>query len=51
MEEQGSYICQKCQDTGIVREKSGQVHVCFDCLQSGKLDVHSKKVPDSKVKI
>lgn len=51
MEGQGNYSCQKCEDTGMVKEKTGQVHVCFDCLQNGKLDVHSKKVPDSRIQI
>ena len=43
--------CSKCENTGMVKEADGSVHVCWDCLQSGRLDVHSKKVPDSRVKI
>lgn len=43
--------CPKCNNTGIVKEKTGTIHVCFDCLQKGRLDVHTKNVPDSKVKI
>ena len=41
--------CPKCKGTGIVKESIGGVHVCWDCLNSGKLDVHSKDLPDSKV--
>jgi hypothetical protein len=43
--------CLKCNNTGVVKEKDGSVHTCWDCLQKGQLDVHSDKVPDSKVKI
>ncbi|VVB83151.1 Uncharacterised protein [uncultured archaeon] len=43
--------CAKCNNTGVVKEKDGSVHTCWDCLQKGQLDVHSDKVPDSKVKI
>lgn len=43
--------CQKCYGTGIVREKNGQVHACWDCLKKGNLEVHSKNVPDSNIKI
>ena len=45
------YRCQKCKDTGMVKENNGSVHVCFDCLSSGNLDVHSKNVKDSGVKV
>jgi len=43
--------CPKCHGTGVVREKNGQIHTCWICLQNGDLEVHSDKVPDSKVKI
>ncbi|MDO8528917.1 MAG: hypothetical protein Q7S06_03445 [Nanoarchaeota archaeon] len=43
--------CPKCHGTGKVREENGQVHTCFDCLQKGKIKVHSEKVPDSKIRI
>ncbi|MEK6827476.1 MAG: hypothetical protein AABX99_03265 [Nanoarchaeota archaeon] len=43
--------CPKCDNTGVVKEKDGSIHTCWACLQSGQLDVHSDKVPDSKVKI
>lgn len=46
-----SESCPKCHGTGLVKEKNGSVHTCWDCLQNGELDVHSEKVPDSKVKI
>jgi hypothetical protein len=44
-------VCLKCNNTGVVKEKDGSIHTCWDCLQNGQLDVHSEKVPDSKVKI
>ena len=43
--------CKKCNDTGMVKEDDGSVHVCYDCLLKGKLDVHSKNVKDSGVQI
>jgi|TARA_Y100000310_G_scaffold112343_1_gene110833 ribosomal protein S27E len=43
--------CPKCKNTGIVKEKDGSVHVCWDCLRNGKLDVHSKNPPDSNIKL
>jgi hypothetical protein len=46
-----SETCPKCNGTGVVKEKTGQIHTCWDCLQKGQLDVHSDKVPDSKVKV
>lgn len=43
--------CPKCHNTGVVKEANGTVHTCWDCLQKGQLDVHSEKIPDSKIKI
>jgi DnaJ-class molecular chaperone len=43
--------CPKCHGTGVVKEKNGQIHTCWDCLRKGELEVHSQKVPDSKIKI
>jgi Ribonuclease G/E len=43
--------CPKCNGTGMVKDKDGSVHVCWDCLREGRLDVHSKNIPDSKIKI
>ena len=45
------YICDKCKDTGMIREKNGTIHVCFDCLSEGRLDVHSKNVKDSGIQV
>ena len=45
------FLCDKCKDTGIVREKNGSVHTCWDCLRAGRLDVHSKHVKNSGIKI
>ena len=43
--------CSICKNTGVVKEKDGTIHVCWDCLKKGKLDVHSKDLPDSKIKL
>lgn len=50
MEEENA-TCPKCNNTGIVKEKEGGVHVCYDCLFSGRLDCHSKDLPESKIKL
>ncbi|MEX2017123.1 MAG: hypothetical protein WD876_01485 [Candidatus Pacearchaeota archaeon] len=34
--------CPKCKGTGIVKEKDGSVHTCFDCLMRGDMDQHDK---------
>ncbi len=40
--------CPKCHGTRIVREKSGTVHTCFDCLQNGKIDQHDKNIKSAE---
>jgi len=44
-------ICEKCNNTGMVKEKDGTVHTCWDCLNKEKLSQHSKQVKDSGIKI
>lgn len=44
-------ICSKCKGTGMVKESDGSVHVCWDCLREGRLDVHSKQPKDSGLQI
>ena len=46
-----SGICKKCRDTGKVRESNGTIHVCYDCLLAGRLDVHSKNLQDPGIKV
>ncbi|UCD20602.1 MAG: hypothetical protein JSW08_02380 [archaeon] len=43
--------CPKCKGKGLVKEKDGTVHVCYDCLTRGSLDQHSQKVKDTNKKI
>lgn len=43
--------CPKCHNTGIVKEKDGTCHTCWDCMQAGKLDQHSSKMPESRIKL
>jgi len=40
MEERKRVICEKCRGTGIVKEKNGSVHVCFDCLENDVFEQH-----------
>jgi len=41
-------VCEKCKNTGQIKEKDGTIHICFDCLASGRLDQHDKKIRDAK---
>lgn len=34
-------VCDKCNGTGIVKDKSG-VHVCFECLANDVFEQHGK---------
>jgi hypothetical protein len=43
--------CPKCHGTSIVKEADGSIHVCWDCLQEGRLDVHSKDPKESGIQI
>ena len=50
----GRLDCPKCKGTGIVKEKNGSVHTCFDCLLSGGMDQHDKNpktAEDVKIKL
>jgi hypothetical protein len=39
---EGREDCPKCRGTGRIKEKDGTVHICYDCLVSGKMDQHDK---------
>ena len=39
--------CEKCHGTGIVKEADGSCHTCWDCLNSGRLNQHSNKLPEN----
>ncbi|MEM3405421.1 MAG: hypothetical protein QW117_00380 [Candidatus Pacearchaeota archaeon] len=43
--------CQKCKGTGVIKEKDGTIHTCWDCLGEGKMDQHSKDVKESGIKV
>ena len=43
--------CEKCRGKGIVKDPDGSAHVCWDCLRNGDLDVHSKDLADSGMRI
>lgn len=46
-----NYICPECNNKGIVKEEDGTVHTCWKCLAEGRLDCHSKKLPDPKIRL
>ncbi len=41
-------LCPKCKNTFQITEKDGTIHICYACLQSGKMDQHDKKIRDAK---
>jgi hypothetical protein len=43
--------CPKCHGKRQIKEKDGTIHICFECLVSGRLDQHDKNVRDSGIKI
>ena len=43
--------CPKCKGTGVVKEKNGSIHTCWDCLNEGSFDQHSEEVKDSGIKV
>ena len=42
MEDWKKDVCEKCNNTGMIKEKNGTVHTCFDCLESGRMEQHGK---------
>ncbi|MDP2925287.1 MAG: hypothetical protein Q8N99_02860 [Nanoarchaeota archaeon] len=42
MEFQKKVVCEKCNGTGIVKDKNGTVHTCFDCLEANVFDQHGE---------
>jgi hypothetical protein len=44
-------FCQKCKDQGRIVDPDGTVHTCFDCLLAGRLDMHSKDIKDSGIRL
>ncbi|MBS3094864.1 hypothetical protein J4474_04315 [Candidatus Pacearchaeota archaeon] len=44
-------VCQKCNGTLRIRKADGTIQPCWDCLQNGKMDVHSKKLPDHNIQL
>jgi len=43
--------CAKCSGKGVVREKDGSIHTCWDCLGQGDMDQHSKEIKDTNIRI
>ena len=39
--------CPKCHGLRQVKSKDGTVSICFECLTSGRLDQHDKKIKDA----
>jgi DnaJ-class molecular chaperone len=40
--------CLKCHGTGLVKEKDGTIHTCFDCLAKGRMDQHDKNIKSAE---
>jgi len=51
MRKEDNDVCPDCKGTGMIIEKDGQCHTCWRCLREGRLDVHSKKIPDTNIKL
>ena len=46
--EEEKYDCDKCKGARRIKERDGTIHICFDCLQSGRLDQHDKKLKNAQ---
>ena len=46
--EEEQYDCDKCKGARRIKEKDGTIHICFDCLNSGRLDQHDKKMKSAE---
>jgi hypothetical protein len=44
-------VCPKCKGAGRIVDSDGTVHTCFDCLIAGRLDMHSKDIKDSGIRL
>ena len=42
--------CPKCHGEGIVKDEKG-IHTCWDCLNEGEFDQHSKEIKDTGIKV
>jgi hypothetical protein len=42
--------CPKCNGTGMVKDKDGTIHTCFDCLNGDQFNQHGNP-KDSGIKI
>lgn len=51
MEKDKKNLCPKCNGTGVVKDKNGTIHTCFDCLQAGRLDMHDKEIKDYGIRL
>jgi len=43
--------CPKCHGRGYLKEADGSTHTCWDCLNDGSLDNHSKDLKDSGIRL
>lgn len=43
--------CPDCNGTGRVKKADGSVQCCFKCLIEGRLNQHSDKIKDSKIRL
>lgn len=44
-------VCEKCKGTKRILQADGTIRPCWECLQRGDMDQHSKNPKDSGVKI
>lgn len=41
--------CPKCQGAGIIKDKDGTIHTCFDCLKNDRFEQHGNP-EDSEIR-
>lgn len=50
-EENHNGVCPKCKGSLRIQKADGTVQPCWDCLQNGKMDQHTKKLPEHGYRI
>ena len=48
---ENTQICKRCNGSKRIMKADGTVQPCWDCLLAGRMDQHSEKIPESKIKL
>jgi hypothetical protein len=43
--------CPKCHGHRQIKELDGTIHICYECLQKGRMDMHDTTFLDHKIRL